>query len=141
MQVKLTRTCALAALTTASIAAAAILPGCIVGGESSIKQSGTFVSPAAVSMIEPGKTSRAWVQTAFGEPSSRVTEVRDGATHELYRYDFKKVSTSSGYVLVVFGGTNRNEISQTTLVQFKNDVVVSVVQAPDAVALRQAESD
>jgi outer membrane protein assembly factor BamE (lipoprotein component of BamABCDE complex) len=106
--------------------AAASLSGCIVGGSSSTTQTGNYVSPAAVSMIEPGKTSKKWVQATLGDPTTKVTE--DG--RELWKYSFQRVTKSSGYVLVVFHGANRDEVTQTTFVEFDGETVKRVWQDP-----------
>jgi len=52
---------------------AATLSGCLAGGSSSTTQSGSFVSPATLASIEPGKTTQQWVRAMIGEPSTRIT--------------------------------------------------------------------
>ena len=46
--------------------------GCLVMGGKEISQSGTRVTGATLNQIEPGVTTREWLLTAIGEPTSRA---------------------------------------------------------------------
>ncbi len=116
--------------------AAATLSGCLAGGSSSTTQSGSFVSPATLASIEPGKTTQQWVQAMIGEPTSRITE--NG--RDTWRYAFTRLARSSGFVLVIFGGSNSEQISQNTFVEFESGIVRRVWQDPAAPAVASAST-
>ena len=115
---------------------AATLSGCLAGGSSSTTQSGSFVSPATLASIEPGKTTQQWVRAMIGEPSTRITE--NG--RETWRYAFTRLTRSDGFVLVIFGGSNSEQISQNTFIEFESEIVRRVWQDSAAPAIASSSS-
>ncbi len=95
--------------------------GCLFGGGTTIKRTGTDVPRAAFDEIQPGTTTLAWVHATLGEPSAKEKpEPHD----EVWRYDYTEHVDSNGYVLFVFGGTNSTETTRKAVVEFKDGVVV-----------------
>jgi hypothetical protein len=95
--------------------------GCLVGGSSSVKRSGTYVADSTLNRIEPGKTEAAWVMATLGQPNER-TELETG--HELWKYSYKETRDSSGYIFLIFGGSDRKVTDGRAFVEIKDGVVV-----------------
>ena len=94
--------------------------GCLVGGSSEVKREGSYVSDQTLNTIEPGKTGKAWVLATLGEPTSKK-EIEPG--HELWKYSYKETKEGEGYVLFVFGGSDKSETGGHVFVEFKGDTV------------------
>jgi outer membrane protein assembly factor BamE (lipoprotein component of BamABCDE complex) len=109
----------------AALFLAAVLPlaGCLVAGHSSQTITGNYVSPAAFSQIKPGVTTSAWVQGVLGPPNSQTT-LDNG--HQLWRYLANVRTQSSGAVFVLMAGDSTTDKPQTTLIEFKDGVVVNI---------------
>ncbi|MFO0375909.1 MAG: outer membrane protein assembly factor BamE [bacterium] len=110
--------------------------GCIVGGSSSTSITGTFVGRETLATIEPGTSTREYVLATLGEPTSKRTL---SGGEELWRWDYRRVKMSSGYVLVVFGGSSREEVAATTFVHLQGDRVKRVWQ-DDAASTAEGQS-
>jgi outer membrane protein assembly factor BamE (lipoprotein component of BamABCDE complex) len=96
------------------------LGGCLVGGSSSIKREGTYVADTTLNHIEPGKTEQSWVLATLGQPTEK-TEV--APKHELWKYSYKEVKSSSGYVFLIFGGSDRKETNGKVFIELQDGVV------------------
>lgn len=133
---RMTRAARLCTLALGALTLALPLGGCIVGGSSSTSITGTFVGRETLATIEPGATTREYVLATLGEPTSKRT-LSNG--EELWRWDYRRVKKSSGYVLVVFGGSSREEVAATTFVHLQGDLVKRVWQ-DDAASTAEGHS-
>ena len=102
------------------LAALVGLSGCLVGGSSQVRHEGNFVADSTLERIEPGKTQQSWVLATLGSPSEK-TEV--APNHELWKYSYKEVKNSSGYVFLIFGGCDSKETSGRVFVELEDGVV------------------
>src|SRR5262245_38036865 len=96
------------------------LCGCLVGGRSPVRREGSFVADTTLQRIEPGKTQEAWVLATLGQPTQK-TEV--APNHELWKYSYKEVKNSSGYIFLIFGGCDSKETSGKVFVELQDGVV------------------
>jgi outer membrane protein assembly factor BamE (lipoprotein component of BamABCDE complex) len=94
--------------------------GCLVGGSSTVKRDGSYVSDSTLNTIKAGETTQAWVLATLGEPSKK-TEIEPG--HELWKYEYKEKTSSDGYVFLVFGGSDSKETAGKVFVELKDGVV------------------
>jgi len=115
----MTRSAALALLICGIVA----LPGCVVRGSSETRTTGQFIGDQTISRVEPGETSKDWVLAVFGEPTSR-TPLGEGV--EIWKWEYRRVQTSSGSVLFVFDSDNRSEQARNVYVEFEGDVVDAI---------------
>ena len=129
MSARMTRA---AALGAAAVTLAA-LSGCLASGSSSTTVSGRFVGPETMRQIEPGVTTRDWVQATLGEPTSRTT-LSDGRT-EIWKWEHRSVSRSRGAVLLIARGSNHHEQIGAAFVEIVDGVVtrswVDITSAED----------
>lgn len=109
-----------AVLTSILAAALCGMQGCLINSHSSTSYTGRFISPTALEKIEVGKTKTDFVKATLGEPTCRST-LDDGS--EVWRYDYKKTTSGSGTVFLLFNGDNHTEKQGSTYVMFKDGVV------------------
>lgn len=95
------------------------LPACVSGDSKSVS-TGRYIGDQTLSRIEPGKTDKAWVIAVLGEPTFKST-LPSGV--ELWKWEFSRVTTSSGSVFFVVSGKNREETIRTVYVEFERDMV------------------
>lgn len=112
------------ALRLGCAAAAALsigtLSGCLINSSSNEVFTGTQISNATFSQVEPGVTTRQWVMGTFGEPTTRTT-LEDGS--EIWKWMYSKVKSSSGSLLFVFGGSSTTSSGGSAYVQMKDGLV------------------
>lgn len=101
-----------------------VLGGCIHGSSSSI-ESGTRVGSRTFERIVPGETTKDWVRATLGEPARRAT-YEDG--NELWVYNYSKTEKSKGSFLIIIGGSDVSETSQSTYIEFTGGVVTEAWQ-------------
>jgi outer membrane protein assembly factor BamE (lipoprotein component of BamABCDE complex) len=94
--------------------------GCLVGGSSTTRREGSYVSQSTLNEIEPGKTSQAWIVATLGEPTSKTVL---GPGHELWKYSYKETKQSGGYVFLLYAGGDTKIADGTVFVEMVNDVV------------------
>jgi outer membrane protein assembly factor BamE (lipoprotein component of BamABCDE complex) len=94
--------------------------GCLVGGNSTTRREGNYVSQSTLNNIDPGKTSKAWIVATLGEPTSK-TVLNPG--HELWKYSYKETKESDGFVFLLYAGGDTKVADGTVFVEFVNDVV------------------
>jgi hypothetical protein len=97
-----------------------VLPGCLIGGSSETKLSGTYIGPSTFGEIEPGVTTVEWVSAVMGEPTSKAP-LEDGA--EIWKWMYSRKHSSAGGVFLLFGGSSKSEEQGATFVQLRNGVV------------------
>jgi outer membrane protein assembly factor BamE (lipoprotein component of BamABCDE complex) len=83
-----------------------LLPGCLVSSSSNTTISGHDVSPKMMAQIEPGKTRKDFVLATLGEPTTK-TPLEDGS--EVWKYEYRKKSHSSGAVFLLLNHDNYTE--------------------------------
>lgn len=110
-------TLACAALTVAFSLA---LGGCLITSHDHTDYSGRRVDSSTFSQIEPGKTTKSWVEAALGQPSS-TTKLDDGS--ELMKWEYTERKTSGGSVFLIFAGDSTNETRHAAYVQVRDGVV------------------
>lgn len=112
-----------ALLLGAAAAAMATLPACIVSSSNKVRSSGRYIGDQTIARIEPNKTDRKWILAVLGEPTSK-SALDDGV--ELWKWEYMRVKTSSGSVLFVAAGNDREETIRNVYVEFKGDIVSQV---------------
>jgi len=98
------------------------LAGC-VSGKSNVQSSGRYIGDQTIDRIEPGKTNRAWVRAVLGEPTTREV-LPDGV--EIWKWEYTRVTTSSGSVFFVVSGKSREESARMVYVVLEGDTVKDV---------------
>lgn len=113
-----------AAVATLLVAGSlATLPGCIVKGRSYEDVKGTYIGDQTLSRIKPGETNTDLVLALLGQPSSR-TSLDSGA--EIWKWEYRRIKTSSGSVLLVFDGSDRTVEIRNVYVEMKDNIVTDV---------------
>jgi len=107
-------------LTVAAVVGLSLCTGCLFGGSSSVKREGTFVAPETLGQIQAGKSNKAYVVALLGQPTEKK-EIEPG--HELWKYSYKEKTESSGYVFLIFGGSDEKETGSKVYVEFTDDTV------------------
>ena len=95
------------------------LSGCLVSSNSHTSEHGTQVPESTFEQITPGQTTKAWVESTLGEPSSKTND----GNAEVWRYSYTQRTDSSGAVFLLFGGSNSSEKTSNAYVQFENGIV------------------
>ena len=96
------------------------LSGCLVGGSSHVRREGSFVADTTLQRIEPGKTQESWVLATLGSPTEKTAVAPN---HELWKYSYKEVKNSSGYIFLIFGGCDSKETGGKVFVELQDGVV------------------
>lgn len=104
---------------------ALLLPGCLINSSSRTEYSGRYLSPAAVSQIEPGETKRDFVLATIGEPTTKTT-LDDGS--EIWKWEYRKTRSSSGSVFLLLNSDSQTRSEGATFVVFRDGVVEKVWQ-------------
>ena len=94
--------------------------GCLFGSDSTVRRTGVDVPQATFEQIAPGTTTTAWVAATLGEPTARHRDGRD----QVWTYAYTEHVDSSGYVFLIFGGSNTTETTRRAFVEFQDGVVV-----------------
>jgi outer membrane protein assembly factor BamE (lipoprotein component of BamABCDE complex) len=117
-------TAAAASLVALSLAAT----GCLVAGDNDIRVTGTRVSAATLSTIEPGTTTETEVLALLGEPTRtvRLNEKR------VLVYEYERVEDKDTAIFLVFGGSSSKTEKQTTYIEVDSDGTVSRAWTDDA---------
>ena len=96
--------------------------GCLVMGGKEISQSGTRITGATLSQIEPGVTTREWLLTAIGEPTSRSPVPNDPGV-EIFRYQHREERSQGTAVFLIFAGGSDVEQITTTYFEIRDGIV------------------
>ena len=99
---------------------APLFSGCLVGGSSEVRYTGTNVPASTFDQIEPGKTTVGWVKATLGEPTSKT----DAGDHTVWKYTYTEHKDNSGYVFFIFGGSNTTEETHNAFIEFNKDEIV-----------------
>jgi hypothetical protein len=95
--------------------------GCLVTSRSKVYKTGVDVPDGTFEKIEPGTTTAAWVRATLGEPTSQAHDDHGG---QVWTYAYTEHVDSSGYVFLIFGGSNVTETTRKAFVEFTGGVVV-----------------
>ena len=96
--------------------------GCLFGNSSTVHRTGIDVPESTFEQVRPGSTTAAWVRATLGEPTSKSV---DAPSHdEVWAYAYTERVDSSGYVFLIFGGSNTTETTRRAFVEFKDGIVV-----------------
>ncbi len=98
------------------VAAAALLPACLINSDRNVEQRGQFVGPETLSKIEPGR-GKDFVLALLGEPSSR-SKLEDGS--EIWRWSYSEVTSSETGVIFVLGSKSSREKQGVVFVEFED---------------------
>ena len=96
--------------------------GCLVMGGKEVSQSGTKVTGATLSQLEPGVTTREWLLTTIGEPSSRAPVPNDPAV-EIFKYEHRERRSQGSAVFLIFAGGSEIEQTTTTYIELREGIV------------------
>lgn len=98
--------------------------GCLISHSSDTFETGHRVSPATLSEVEVGHTTRDWLIATLGEPTSSQL-VNEHPHIEMLKYSYKKRKESSGSVFLIFAGSSSSSRHSTTYFELTNGVVTS----------------
>ncbi|MHC4216372.1 MAG: hypothetical protein ACYSWP_23720 [Planctomycetota bacterium] len=103
------------------ILTALVLSGCVCAGSNiQYGSKGPPIGQGTISQIKPGETTKAWVLSLLGDPSS-VREMPDGT--EVLKYEYTK-EKQGGFVLFPIIFLNDAKHEQTTCyVEIKDGIV------------------
>ena len=98
-----------------------VLSGCVCAGSNiNYGPKGQPIGKATVSQIKPGQTTKAWVLSLLGDPSS-VREMPDGT--EVLKYEYSKTKNGK-FVLFPIIFLHDSKVEQTTCyVEIKDGIV------------------
>lgn len=114
----------LATVVALTLAACFLLTaGCLVRGKNYENIEGRYIGDQTLSRIEPGETNREWVLAVMGEPTTKSTL---DTGRQIWKWEYRRVKSSSGSVLFVFGGSDRSVEVRNVYVEFEDDTVTSV---------------
>lgn len=99
----------------------AILPGCVVSGSRRTETIGDFVGKHTFSMIKPGKTDKAWILAALGEPTRKSTAT--DKNQELWVWASTRTRHADTEVLIIFDGNKNVKTIQHVYIEFEGDLV------------------
>lgn len=116
-----TRILPLLALSTITLVAPLTLSGCIVSSSSGSKISGAYVKPSSISRVHINSSTTSDVEEIMGEPTDRVQN--DDGT-ETWTYEWTQTKASAGTVLFVFAGANKDTVSESLHVKFRDHIVI-----------------
>jgi len=102
---------------------ATFLAGCLASGKSMEFSEGRYIGDQTIAKIVPGETSKEWVLAVLDEPTSRHA-LSSGV--ELWKWEYRKVETSRGSVLLIVRGKSREETIRSVYVEFQDDIVKRV---------------
>lgn len=108
------------AIGAAALAGASVMGGCLVGGSSSVRSSGTYVSGETLALIDEGQSTERELLDLLGAPS-RTMRHHDGRT--IYAYQYTMDAKSSGGVFLIAGGSSRARVERTTYFEITDGVV------------------
>ncbi len=117
-----------AMLTAAAAVVMANLGGCLIGSSNTEASTGKEVSQATFNKIEPGVTTKKWVEATLGEPTSSST-LDDGT--EVWKWSYANVKSSRGTVLFLFGGSSTKTTSGSAYVEMKDGLVTRAWRTDD----------
>ncbi len=112
-------------ISAALLAPLACMTGCLVSGSNNQSVAGSYVGVETMEQILPGQTSAEWVEATLGMPTSRQT-LTDGT--EIWRYSYTKTKSGHGTVLFLFSHKDSNTQTHSTIIEFKDGVVVRAWQ-------------
>lgn len=93
------------------------LPSCLFGSEKNSKHTGNYVSQETLNKIEAG-AEREYVLGLIGEPTTKVN-LADGG--QIWKWQYKIVSTSKGWVVFILSKESTETSSGTAYVEFDPD--------------------
>ncbi len=96
------------------------LTGCLASGRSVEFSEGRYIGDQTIAKIVPGETTKEWVRAVLDEPTAKHS-LSTGV--ELWKWDYRKVETSRGSVLLLLRGKSREETIRSVYVEFEDDVV------------------
>jgi outer membrane protein assembly factor BamE (lipoprotein component of BamABCDE complex) len=97
----------------------AALSGCVAGKIDETKTTGTYVSPATLAQIQPGK-SQDYVVGLLGQPAEKVA-LDPG--NELWKWHYVEKTQSGGWFVFLFVNDKKTQTTKTTFVEFKDKLV------------------
>jgi outer membrane protein assembly factor BamE (lipoprotein component of BamABCDE complex) len=107
-------------LATAIAASVLIMSGCLVNSRSHTSTSGRYISSTTLRHIEPGTSRSDLVIALLGSPTVR-TSLDDGT--EIWRYEYRKRTRSSGSVFLLLNSANSTERDGAVFVVLRDGVV------------------
>jgi outer membrane protein assembly factor BamE (lipoprotein component of BamABCDE complex) len=107
-------------LCIGTITLSMLTTGCLVGGGSTTRREGNYVSQSTLSNIETGKTTKAWIVATLGEPTTKIV-LEPG--HELWKYSYKETKESGGFVFLLYAGGDTKIADGTVFVEMQNSIV------------------
>jgi outer membrane protein assembly factor BamE (lipoprotein component of BamABCDE complex) len=100
------------------------LTACVYVQDSHVRNHGTEVSKQEVSLVEPGKTDKAWILLHLGTPD-QIHADKDGM--EVYEYVSERTERSERKFILLFSVESDKVISRkVTRVVLRNGIVESI---------------
>lgn len=96
--------------------------GCLLSTSKHVHESGVAVGSGTLRQVELGETTRGWLLTTLGEPTSRA-KVPGEENVEILGYHYEIVKASRGKVFLLFSGSSRKVDHSRTFFELRNGVV------------------
>lgn len=97
------------------------LAGCLVTHSSETTHNGTQVAQSSFEQIKIGSTTRGWVSSILGSPTS----VSKNGESEIWKYVCTEHTDEHGAIFLVFGGSDSSEKSETVFIEFEDGIVIN----------------
>ena len=107
---------------------ATAMGGCLIGSSDTETSTGKEISKATFNKIEPGVTTKQWIEATLGEPTGKST-LDDGT--DVWKWSYARVKSSSGSVLFLFGGSSTKATSGSAYVEMKDGLVTRAWRTDD----------
>lgn len=117
-----------AVLGAAAVVVMANLGGCLIGSSNTEVSTGKEISQPTFNKIEPGVTTKQWIEATLGEPTSKST-LDDGT--DVWKWSYAHVKSSRGTVLFLFGGSSTKTTSGSAYVEMKDGLVTRAWRTDD----------
>jgi outer membrane protein assembly factor BamE (lipoprotein component of BamABCDE complex) len=98
----------------------ALISGCAVGIDSTIRECGKKIGNTTLQQIAPGETTKDWVEMTLGQPSSK-NKLNDGT--EIYKYEYSKTVQKETFMIFIFGSDTETKTSQVVYIEIKDNIV------------------
>lgn len=104
------------------VAFAVSAAGCLVVSGKDYEEHGVKLSDQTLSQIEPGKTTKAWLVAALGEPTS-CAPVAGCDNVEVLRYTHTICRDEGGAVFLIFAGGTHEKKTTTAYFEVTDGIV------------------
>lgn len=94
--------------------------GCLYRNYTTTEETGKKISDSTLQQLDPGKTTREFVLSTLGSPSSR--DKQENGT-EIFKYTYTKKIDEKIRVFLLFASNKAETTIQIVCLEFKNDLL------------------